>query len=217
MKFNTILAATLAATALGTSPALAQENWETDHAAYKQAMNETVSAERMLTGDVTDGFNRLGDVSNLILDPTGERIEYVLYDVPYPYSVFGDDDGFVRWDNIAIESGGYDGLDLRIDDQSQPYTKDQLEITRGEADDRLVERIVGGDIMFAGGEMREIDDILFDPQTGRIMHYVVEMDEESLFDEDTRLVPANWVSLDEERGYWTVAQPVTYEYEVWVY
>jgi hypothetical protein len=207
----------LATAALGAAPALAQSSMEEAHDHYTKAMNETVSATRMMSGDVTDGFSQLGDVSDLILGPSGESIEYILYETPYPVAFYGADDGFVRWDNVEIERGGFAGLDLRIDDGAEPYAKEQLRITRSEADDRLVDNIIGGDMMFADGEMREIEDILFDPDSGMVTNYVVEFDEDSLFDEDTRLVPASMVSLDEERDYWMVSQPVNYEYEVWVY
>jgi len=217
MKINSFLATALAATALGSSPAMAQTDWEKDRARYEAIMNETASAERMLSGDVTNGFNHIGDVQNLVLDPTGTRIEYVLYEVPYPYSTFGDEDGFVRWDNVAIEPGTVGGLDLAIDDGTEPYAKNELEITRAEADDRLVNRIIESNMMFSDGSMREISDIIFDPDNGMVTHYVVEFDDDSLFDEDERLIPADWVSLDERRGYWTVSQPLNYDYEIWVY
>ncbi|MEQ8410414.1 MAG: hypothetical protein RIC51_06620 [Erythrobacter sp.] len=222
MKLSTLLATALATTALGATPAMGQNamdqsTMEQANERYKQAMNETVSAERMMSGDVTNGFNPLGDVRNLVLDPTGERIAYILYDAPYPGSFFGEDDGFVRWDNVAIERGGYGGLDLRIDDAAADYRKEQLALTRAEADGRLVDEIVGGDMMFADNEMREVEDILFDPETGTITHYVVEFDEDSLFDEDTRLVPASMVSMDDSGDYWMVSSPTTYEYRVWIY
>ncbi|AOL21999.1 hypothetical protein Ga0102493_11970 [Erythrobacter litoralis] len=217
MKLKTLIAAGLATTALGAAPALGQSTMEEAHDRYQQAMNETVSAERMMSGDVTNGFNQLGDVRNLVLDQTGQRIEYILYDVPYPSSFYGEDDGFVRWDNVAIERGGFDGLDLRIDDDAEDYRKEQLTLTKAEADGRLVDNIVGADMMFADREMREIEDILFDPETGMITHYVVEFDEDSLFDEDTRLVPASMAGLDESGDYWMVSQPTTYEYQVWIY
>ena len=217
MKIKTLLAAGLATTSLVGAPALGQGAMEQAHDRYKEAMNETVSAERMMGGDVTNGFNQLGDVRNLVLDQTGQRIEYILYDVPYPGSFYGSDDGFVRWDNVAIESGGYGGLDLRIDDDAADYRKEQLTLTRAEARGRLVDDIVGGNMMFADREMREIEDILFDPETGMITHYVVEFDENSLFEEDTRLVPASMVGMDDSGDYWMVSQPTTYEYEVWIY
>ena len=222
MKLATILAAGLATTALASAPAMAQPgmgqgNMEQAQERWKDAMNETVSATRIMSGEVTDGFTTLGDIDNLILSSDGAKIEYVLYEVPYASSFFGEDDGFVRWDNIAIERGAYSGLDLRIDGDGEAYAKQQLEITKAEADDRLVDRIVGGDMMFADGEMREIDDILFDPETGMITNYVVEFDEDSLFDQDTRLVPASMVSLDENRGVWMATRPVSYQYEVWIY
>jgi hypothetical protein len=134
--------------------------------------------------------------------------------VPFPYDVYTAEDGFVRWDNIEVERGVGSGLDLRIDGEASAYAKEQLQLTRAEAGDRLVSRIVGSDLTFSDGQMREIDDIQFDPESGMITNFVVEMDEDSLFDEDTRLVPAAMVMLDPQ-GVWTVRQPVTYNWTVW--
>ena len=216
MKRNTFIAAGLGVAAMIAAPVSAQQ---TDMQAWQQwqrSNNETVSAERMMTGDVTNAFNMLGNVEDLILNERGTQIEYVLYEVPYPYSAFGSEDGFVRWDNVAVERGFGTGVDLRIDNEASSEAKDRLQLTRKEARGRLVSRIVGGDMMFADGSMREIDDILFDPASGLITHFVVEMSEDSLFDEDTRRIPASMVSLD-ANGRWMVSQPAAYEWEVWVY
>ena len=216
MKRNTFIAAGLGVAAMIAAPVSAQQ---TDMQAWQQwqrSNNETVSADRMMTGDVTNAFNMLGNVEDLILNERGTQIEYVLYEVPYPYSAFGSEDGFVRWDNVAVERGFGTGVDLRIDNEASSEAKDRLQLTRKEARGRLVSRIVGGDMMFADGSMREIDDILFDPASGLITHFVVEMSEDSLFDEDTRRIPASMVSLD-ANGRWMVSQPAAYEWEVWVY
>ncbi|MBI1404082.1 MAG: hypothetical protein GC147_12840 [Porphyrobacter sp.] len=223
MKFTSTLAAGLGIAALAAAPALAQQanpdrttsmqrqQW----AQWQQTNNETVSAQRILGGDVTNGFNMLGNITDLILDPQGQRIEYVLYEVPYPYKIYGSDDGFVRWDNVAFERGYDSDVDLRIDDDAQAEAKQQLTLTRSQARGRMASRIVGGDLMFADGSSREIDDILFDPKTGMITDFVVELDADSLFDSDTRRVPAAMVRFDQ--GRWMVAQPVTYDWQVWVF
>lgn len=217
MKTRTLLAAALSGTALTAAPAVAQDDMRAAQDRYNAAMNETASAERMMSGEVSHVFRQLGEVRDLILDPAGQRVEYILYETPMIGRIYGGEDGFVRWDNVEIERGAGTSLDLRIDDPASAESKDRLTITRSEADDRLVSRIIGGEMMFADGQMREIDDILFDPDTGALQHYVVEFDTESLYTEDTRLVPAAMVSLDEERGTWIVAQPVTYTYETWIF
>lgn len=223
MKFTALITVGIGAATLAGAPALAQNapahGLDTDSRAWAQwqaAQAETVSAERMMDGDVTNGFNMLGNVTDLILDERGDRIEYALYEVPHPLSFYGSEDGFVRWGNIAIERGVGTGLDLRLDDGASPYSKEQLTLTRAEANNRMVSRIIGSELMFADGQKREIQDIQFDPDSGLITNYIVEMDEDSLFKEDTRKVPAPLVTLDQE-GVWIVSQPVTYDWEVWVF
>jgi len=220
MHLSSALATGLAAAALIASPALARQASQPDPrdawAQWQQANNETVSAERILTGDVTNGFTLLGNIDDLILDPAGSRIEYVLYEVPQSYLLYGNDDGFVRWDNVALERGYGSGVDLRIDDDAAPGAKEELTITRREAGSRMVSRIVGSEMMFAGGTMRPIEDILFDPGTGTITDFVVELDEDSLFDSDTRRIPAAMVEMDAE-GRWTTVQPVTHDWEIWIF
>ena len=217
MKLKYIISAALGSLALAIAPAATAQ---TDNAQawldWQEANTQSVSAERMMTGDVTNGFNMLGNVRDLILNPAGTQIQYVLYEVPFPYSFYGGEDGFVAWDNVAIERGVGTGLDLRIDDDASRQAKEQLALTRREAENRMVSRIVGESVSFPGGATREITDILFDPATGMLTDYVVEMNEDSLFDEDARRIPASMVTRDPS-GVLMVAQPVTYTYEVWVY
>lgn len=226
MLLRNTLKAGIAAIAMMSAPAMADNH--NDGMANKGDMasamdmwervnNQTVSAQRMMSGDVTNNMNPIGDVDNLVLDPTGTRIEYVLYDVPFPYSFYGEENGFVRWQNVELERGVGVDVDLRIQSEDQSYGKEELQITRAEADDRLVDRIISGDIRFADGETRGIDDMLFDPETGYVTHYVVEMDDESLFGNDNRLVPASMVTLNEDADFYLVSQPVNYDYEVWIY
>ena len=215
MILKALMTAGIGAAALMTAPAMAQDRTSQDWAQRQAAQNEIVSAERMMSGDVTNGFNMLGNVSDLVLNERGTGVEYILYEVPFPYSTYSADDGFVRWDNIEVERGVGTGLDLQLDDDASPYAKEQLRLTRAQASNRLVSRIVGSDITFADGQMREIEDIQFDPQSGMITNFVIEMDENSLFNEDTRLIPASMVTLD-PRGMWMVSQPVTYNWTVWV-
>ncbi|MEE4153299.1 MAG: hypothetical protein V2I27_03990 [Erythrobacter sp.] len=221
MTLKTQLSIAIAAGLLGAPAVQAQDNWQNDMQASKerweQVRNATVSAQELMSGDVNNNFNMLGDVRNLILDPTSSRLEYVLYDVPYFYSLYGDDDGFVRFDNVAIERGSDMNVDVRIDDEAYDFRKDQLELTRSQAQGRLVDDILDGEVRFSGGEMRGVDDVLFDPQSGQIQYFVVEMDDESLFGNDNRLVPASRVRYDQRGDYWTVSDPMDTEFQIWVY
>jgi hypothetical protein len=200
--------------ALAASPAIAQDQqaWED----WQEASNETASAERMMQGEVTNRLNMMGDIEEIILDPAGRQIEYVLFEVPFYYVGIGGSDGFVSWDNIALERGYSTNLDLRIDDEADAGARDQLRLTRSEAEGRLVSDIMHEDIRFSDGSMRQVDDLLFDPETGALESYVVDTDGDSLFDEDLRQIPAAWVSRNAQ-GNLTVSQPLNYSYEVWIF
>jgi hypothetical protein len=216
-KYLTIgIAAGLLAAPAAQAQGTMQDNMQVSKERWEQVRNATVSAQELMSGDVNNNFNFLGDVRNLVLDPTMSRLEYVLYDVPYFYSLYGDDDGFVRFDNVAIERGGT-GMDVRIDDEAADYRKDELELTRSEAEGRLVDEIINGKVRFSDGQWRGVDDVLFDPDNGMIQYFVVEMDDESLFGNDNRLVPASRVSYDGANDYWMVSDPTRTEFQIWVY
>lgn len=212
------LAAALATSVLVTAaPASGQDNMREMQSRYDAAMRESVSADRMMSGEVSRAFRSMGEVTDLILDASGQQVEYILYETPTIARIYGGEDGFVRWDNIAIERGGVSGLDLRIDDEARPGAKDQLTITRSQAGKRLVSEILEGELMFADGQMRKVDDILFNPETGMLTHFVTEMDAESLFTKDRRRIPASMVRYDEGRDTWMIAQPTTYNWEMWIF
>lgn len=215
MTIRSILLAGLGGLALASTPAAAQtmdrESWQQ----WQEMRNSAVSAESMMTGDVTNGFNMLGNVEDLILNASGTQVQYILYDIPFPYSHYGSDKGFVAWDNIAVERGAGTGLDLRIDSEESAYAKDELKLTRAQGERRMVSKIIGSDVRFNDGQMREVEDILFDPDTGMLTHYVVQFDNETLFGDDPRRIPASMVSIH-SNGTLSIAQPVTYDYEVWI-
>lgn len=217
MKMKYIISAAVGSLALAIAPAASAQTESAEAwIDWQEANTQSVSAERMMSGDVTNGFNMLGNVRDLILNPAGTQIQYVLYEVPFPFSFYGAEDGFVAWDNVAIERGVGTDLDLRIDEDESRRAKEQLALTRQQAENRMVSRIVGESMRFPGGAMREITDILFDPTTGMLTDYLVEMDEDSLFEEDMRRIPASMVTLDPS-GVLIAAQPVTYTYQVWIY
>lgn len=210
------LAAALATTALVATPATGQDDMREMQSRNDAAMAESVSAERMMSGEVSRAFRSMGEVTDLILDPAGQKVEYILYETPTIARIYGGEDGFVRWDNITIERGIGSGLDLRIDDEASAQAKDELTITRSQAGKRLVSDILEGELMFADGQRREVEDVLFNPETGMLTDFVTEMDADSLYTKDRRRIPASMVRYDEGRDMWMIAQPTTYAWEAWV-
>lgn len=168
---------------------------------WTEMQDKVIKANVLMSADVTNAFNPLGSVRDLVLSQDSSSVEYVLYDVPYPYSFYGSDDGFASFDNVAIESPVMTDLQLRIDDEESARAKEELRLTKGEADHRLVSNIIGADISFPeeNRTTKEIENLLINRKNGRVTHFVIEMDNDSLFSEAPRAIPADRVDID-ERG-----------------
>lgn len=166
---------------------------------WQEMRKEAVSARSILAGDVKNRFNPLGQVSYLILNEAGDQIEYVVWNTPYPYSgIYMADDGFVNYDAVDVEHGITGEINLIVKNAEVSLPRDQLKITRSEADHRMVDKLIGSEIEFADGTIREVEDILIQPETGKITHYVVAMDPDEFFDEELRTIRANQVKVSNE-------------------
>ncbi|PLW81267.1 hypothetical protein CWI75_16710 [Kineobactrum sediminis] len=203
MKLNTFVVATVLASALSAGPLLAQTEDEKakmqkDIQNWAAMREEAIPAGEILAGDVKNIANPVGQVEELILNEKGTRIQYVLFEVPYPYSFYTGEDGFVNYKAVEVEDGYYGGVNLLIRDADVDLPRDQLKLTKGEARGRLVSRLIGSDIKFADGQMREVEDILVHPKTGMVTHYVVEMNPDALFDDDSRTIRATKVSIKKD-------------------
>ncbi len=185
------------ATLLSTfSTAVAQEDadWKT----WGDMREQVVSADEMLAADVSNGINPVGTVTDLVLSADGSRVEYVMLEVPYPYAVYGGENGFVGFDRVDFQHRGL-GLDMDVViDRDEPVSApDELRLTGAEADNRLVSRLLAEPMRFSSEESREITDILIDRESGMITHWVVEMAEDALFSTDRRAIPADEISVEE--------------------
>lgn len=195
-KRNTY-ATTVAITSFGWASVGAEPTLES----WSKMRGEVVRAEELLGADVTNGFNPLGTVTDLVLTADGQQVEYVLYEVPYPYSFYGGEDGFASYDDIGVETGGADlDVDLRLEDEAAAQAPEALRLTRDQAEQRLVSRWIGEPMRFSGDAEREIEDILIDRDTGAVTHFVIETDEDSVFRAQRRTVPADMVMIDESGG-----------------
>jgi hypothetical protein len=191
-KTIAITALTIPVTATAGTDASDQER----RAQWKQMRTEAVSAASILSGDVTSALNAVGTVEELILSDNSRDIQYVLYDVPYPYGYSGSDDGFVAFENVALEHGSFDDLDVRFDDAADVQASDRLRLTAAEADHRAVSRLMGEPVVFDNDQKRTLSDILVHPQSGKVTHFVIEMNPEAIFTEEPRAIPANRVRIE---------------------
>ncbi len=175
-----------------------QQTDRLDTQRWREIRDRTVSAKDLLAADVTSGFNPVGNVRDLVLNEDSSQVEYVLYEVPYPYQLYGADNGYVAFENVAVDPGASFDLNLRFDDPADSEDPTTLELTREEADHRLVSRILGDTVSFAGEETRPLEDILIDRQSGRITHYVVNNNPDAWFNDEPRAIPAAEVAISDE-------------------
>ncbi|MDT0575809.1 hypothetical protein RM533_06380 [Croceicoccus sp. F390] len=216
---NRLLAATAATAMAVAAPAAAQMQRmdpATAWSQYSEARKNMASAGNVMSGDVTNGFNMLGNIRDLILTPNGSQVEYVLYEVPFPWSTYGANDrGFVAWDNVAIEGSFGGDLNIRIDDDADAQSPDRLTLTAAQAERRLASNIIGSMLTFSDGQQREIEDILFDRNSGAITSYVVQFDNQSVFGSDTRRIPASAVTMQAD-GRMMLRTPSNTDYLIWI-
>ena len=140
----------------------------------------------------------MGQVTDLVLTPDHKQVQYILYETPYPYSFFGAEDGFARYDGVEFYNDAELDTTLRFEAEDSAGAPEELKLTRDQARERLVSRVIGRPMEFADDTLREINDILIDRDTGAIVHYVVETDEDSIFRAERRTVPAARVTIADD-------------------
>ena len=165
---------------------------------WAKMRGEVVEANEILSADVSNGLNPVGEVTDLVLTPDHDQVQYILYETPYPYSFYGAEDGFARYDGVAFENEATFDTTLRVDAEDSAGAPEELALTRDQARERLISRVIGSAMLFSDDTTREIEDILIDRDTGAIVHYVVETDEDSIFKAERRTVPAARVSIADD-------------------
>lgn len=182
-----------------SAAAFAASNGGDDAATWKDWMEmrqSAVHASTLLNADVSSGLAPVGRVDDLLLGPENSRIQYILYDVPYPYGFFGGEDGFVAFDSVDLENTGYgQNLRVRFVESGVGQMPKEFDVKRADAADRLVSRIMGAPMRFNGGETRDVEDLLINPETGTVTHFIVQMEPNAIFSGEPRVVPADLVSL----------------------
>jgi sporulation protein YlmC with PRC-barrel domain len=173
-----------------------------DHAGWQgwAKMNqEVVSADHMLRGEVSNGLNPFGNVVDLVLSPDDHQVQYVLFRATYPFTLYGSRTGFVNFDNVEITNPGSLDADLVIKDISGVQKPETLRLDASEAANRLVSRLLGTNIYFSDGGARKLEDVLINQDSGKVVAYVVDLDENSVFGSERRAIPSNDVKIDKGR------------------
>lgn len=164
---------------------------------WSQMEGDVLHAEQLLDGEVSNGVNPIGSVADLVLSEDGSRIEFILYEVPYPFSFYGAEDGFSTFEDVDIFRDASLDFEVRLPIRTAPQGPEELQLSAADAEQRLVSRIIGERLYFSEEISRRIEDLLIDRETGEILHYVVETDPEAIFSADLRTVPAEQISIDD--------------------
>jgi len=162
---------------------------------WREMRSESVSVRDLLRGDITNGLNEFGQISNVVLNKDGTAAEFVTYDTSSLFfATTPDQTGFLPFSEVDLNAGASPRvINASIDRDGSSVGADELEVTADEAEYRLVSRIVESRLEFANGEYHEIEDVLIHPETGKLMYFVVAKDAGTLFSLDRRAVPAEQV------------------------
>jgi len=211
MRLTCNLCKTLSAAAVFAllTPLTAVADMHGDHSKPKQGqsnLENAVSAQTLLGADVENVANPIGNVRDLILNEEGSSVEYVLYEIPYPYALMGAQNGFVAFDNLSIETGATFATNLRIADEAA-RGPEELKLSRKEADHRMVSRILEDRVVFAAGQqVRELEDMLVDRKSGKILGYVVNRNPDAWFNDEPLMVPPHEITIRPDGNVTTGAE-----------
>lgn len=178
--------------------AIAAEDTAGKQSRWDAMREEVVSAEIISSADVYKGDQVIGEISKLVLNEDSSAVQYVLYEVRYPFRDYPNEAGFSTFGAAQFNVlAGDSEVRVDFDAESLRQAPEELELTASEADHRLVSNVIGSQLYFAGGESLRIVDLLVDRDSGEILHYVVATDAESLFDLDRRAIPAETAEVDD--------------------
>lgn len=192
------LAVSGVAVAGGENDGAHQHSQKMDAERWQALREQTVSAEELMGADVATLGSPVGNVRDLVLNESGTAVQYVLYEVPYPYAYGGNDDGFASFDNLAVDDFGGYGIKLRFDDDAAAKAPDELDLNRQQADHRLVSNLLDQTVVFSGQQTRPVEDILIDRHTGEIRGYVVNQNQDAWFNDEPRVIAPDQVTVNDE-------------------
>lgn len=194
--------------ALLSLPLAAAATSSSDSQRQSTLREQIVDADQILRGDIGNRLNTIGTVVNLVLSPDHTKVQYVLFDSVYPMTLYGLRNEYVSFSDVHVRLDRGDlSSHIVVDAPESARSPQELELTPGQAADRLVAGIIGKPLFFADGNSRRITDMLIDRTTGKVMGYVVDRDPASGLHAEPRAVPADKVTIQEDRVSTTVRLP----------
>lgn len=169
-----------------------------DWADWQEMRGEAVHASSILGAQVSNGLNPIGEVKKLVLDQDNQSVEYVIYHASFPYALYGGNDGFASFDNVNLTNSiAVTEMQVQIA-PDDAMGKEVLKLSAADVDDRLVSRLIGESMRFENGKLRDVANLLIDPETGEITHFVVQTDQDAIFSGERRTVNDNEVTVTEQ-------------------
>lgn len=185
------LASALALAGMVAAAPLAAADWQ----GWTKMQQQVASVDSLLRGEVSNGLNPFAQVSDLVLSPNDARVQYVMYRAPYPYQLYGAENGFVAYKDVNLTVGGNWTPNLVVDTTGKLHGPAELDISGQQAQDRVWTRLEAKPMYFPSGATRPIDDMLIDRKTGDVKAWVVEMKDDAVFASDLRAIPADTISV----------------------
>lgn len=175
---------------------------------WSDMRENAIHASELLRGNYSPGLSPGMDIDNLVLNEKGNKIEYVvLSSDSYPWSAYRQD-GYLTWKAVYVHSGvGPGNVDLSSERLENMKGPDTLRITADEANRRLLSRVVDSQIGINDSAVHQIDDVLVNPKSGAVTHFVIGTTPGTVFSTDKRAIPAKYVEWDD--GMYTT--PLTLE------
>lgn len=157
-----------------------------------------VTAHELIGSSVTNGVTPMGMISDFVLTPDGADVQYLLFEVPYPLTLWGAQDGFVEFEDVSFERTAGLDLEVRFDEEESLRLPEEFEATRADVEYRLASYLIKQRAHFEDGEALDIENLLVDAVTGAVTHLVVETDPEAIIRSDRRAVPTENVEIRED-------------------
>ncbi|MAW81075.1 MAG: hypothetical protein CMI63_12630 [Parvularcula sp.] len=161
---------------------------------WREMRQNAVKASEILRGNVSTGLNPVANVTNLILSKDGGEIEYIVYKTQSPIMDFYVGDGYTSFNTVDLQTSPVPGgVNVYVDSSAPVKGPEEIKITSNEADKRLVSRVLDEQVELSSG-IYEIEDLLINPKNGKITHYVIGSDPDTLFSEGRRTIRATEVA-----------------------
>jgi hypothetical protein len=161
---------------------------------WRTMQDEHVELSELMNGDLSNGLRALGQVEHVVLSDNASKVQYIVYEPDsLPWDAYASG-GYFEYQDVDLMRRLGD-VTLRIDANLDPKGPEELRITADEAEYRLASRVTDSRLETKGERFYEIEDLLINRDTGNVAYFVIGAEENALFSDERRAVPANRVTF----------------------